>query len=358
MKIELWYDAVAQETDILINDVPVEKNDVYGFLYPVRNYPIQSWLYPNGSWKGIEYQIVDLARDENVNLVFHGRKYDYDDVCKCLSGNKMIQVSFVEWDVCARYDELFSDLLSTLKNNDSTIRKLFSLLETVSDYNVEFDVSVEDTDWVYHIRDNNDLDKADESRNISCCIVHDSFFSSYDKLHDLMVLTRSLRVPADAIFCCFDKEETKTDYEYYARSFKRMNFHFCLEGGDYIKEAKAKYGFPAIVKLKIEKCGEISRILCAAYSKIKEDTQSEFNKLKKNIVSLNRYEKERYQSIKLLRDNADRFRYGMELVYKYINILLSISKENKDEVFHYECIDKLNENINLYLNVKSFGEVN
>ena len=71
MKIELWYDAAAQETDILINDVPVEKNDVYGFLYPVRNYPIQSWLYPNGSWKGIEYQITDLARDEDVDLVFH-----------------------------------------------------------------------------------------------------------------------------------------------------------------------------------------------------------------------------------------------------------------------------------------------
>lgn len=357
MKIELWYDAAAQETDILINDVPVEKNDVYGFLYPVRNYPIQSWLYPNGSWKGIGYQIVDLARDESVNLVFHGRKCDYDDVCKCLSGSKRIQVSFDEWDACARYDELFSKLLSTLKNNDSTIRKLFSPLETVSDYNVDFDVSIGDADWVYHIRDNDDLVKADDARNMSCCIVHDSFFSSYDKLHDLMVLTRSLRIPADAIFCCFDKEETKADYEYYAQSFKRMNFRFCLEGGDYIKEAKAKYGFPAIVKLKIEKCGEISRILCSAYTKIKEDTQSEFNKLKKNIVSLNQQEKERYQSIKFLRNKADRFRYGMEIVYKYINILLSISKENKDEVFHYECIDKLDENINLYLNAKSFSEV-
>ena len=83
MKIELWYDSVVQETDIVVNGISIGKNDPYGFLYPVRNYPIQSWLYPNGSWKGIEHQIVDLARDENVELSFHGRKYDYDDLEKC-----------------------------------------------------------------------------------------------------------------------------------------------------------------------------------------------------------------------------------------------------------------------------------
>ena len=358
MKIELWYDAVAQETDILINGIPVEKNDVYGFLYPVRNYPIQSWLYPNGSWKGFEYQIVDLARDEDVDLVFHGRKCDYNDVCKYLSKSRMIKLSFVEWDVCTQYDKLFSNLLSTLKSNDSTMRKLMASLRTNIEYKVNFDVSINDTSWAYHIRNDSDLAKADDTRDMSCCIVHNSFFSSYEKLHDLLVLTRSLRIPADAIFCCFDDEETKADYEYYAQSFRRMGFHFCLASKDYITEAKAKYGIPATVKLKIERCGELSKTLCSVYLKIKEGTQDEFNKLKKNIVSLNQREKDRYQSIKLLRDNSDRFRHGMELIYKYIDILLSISKENKDEVFHYECIDKLDENINLYLNAKSFSGVN
>ena len=358
MKIELWYDAVAQETDILINDFPVEKNDIYGFLYPVRNYPIQSWLDPNGSWKGIEYQIVDLARDENVNLVFHGRKCDYEDVCKCLSGNQKMQVDFAEWDVCTRYNELFSNLLSTLIKNDSTIRRLRSPLETVSDSPVDFYVSIEDTDWAYHIRDHDDLARADEATNMSCCIVHDRFFSSYEKLHDLMGLTRSLRVPADAIFCCFDQEEAKADYEYYAQSFRRMSFHFCLESTNYLLEAKTKYGLPAIVKLKIKKCSERIKILCSAYSRIIEETQSEFNLLKKNIVSLNQREKERDQNIKLLRDHTAMLRHGMGLIDQYINILLSVSKENKEEVFHYECIDKLDENIRLYLNANSFSEVN
>ena len=358
MKIELWYDAAAQETDILINDVPVEKNDVYGFLYPVRNYPIQSWLYPNGSWKGIEYQITDLARDEDVDLVFHGRKCDYDDVCKCLSENNTIKLSFTEWDVCTRYDKLFSNLLSTLKSNDSTMRNLMDSLRIGTKSKVNFDVSINDTSWAYHIRNDVDLAKADDTGTMSCCIVHSSFFSSYDKLHDLLVLTRSLKLPADAIFCCFDDEGIKADYEYYAQSFKRMGFRFCLASKDYTTVAKDKYGLPATVELKIEKCGEISKTLCLSYLKIKESTQDEFNKLKKNIVHLNQREKDRYQSIKLLRDNSDRFKHGMELICKYIDILLSISKENKEEVFHYECIDKLDENINLYLNEKSFSEVN
>lgn len=358
MKIELWYDAVAQETDILLNDVPVGKNDVYGFLYPVRNYPIQSWLYPNGSWKGVEYQIVDLARDENVNLIFHGRKCDYDDVCKCLSKCKILDLCFVEWDVCVRYDELFSTLLSTLQNNDSIIQKLLSSLKINIEYPANLDVLMEDTDCVYHINDDADLAKADDAKDISCCIVHNSFFASYDKLHDLLTLTRSLRLPPDAIFCCFDDKETKDAYEYYAQSFKRMRFRFGLENEDRITETKEKYGHPASVKLKIEKCGEIAKALCLAYSKIKEDTQSEFNKLKKNIVALDQYEKERFQTMKHLRGSLDRFRYGMEFVCKYIDILLSVSKENKDEVFHYECIDKLDENIRLYLNAKSFCEVN
>lgn len=357
MKIELWYDAVAQETDILINGVPVEKNDVYGFLYPVRNYPIQSWLFPNGSWKGIAYQIIDLARDEAVNLVFHGRRCDFDDVCRCLAEQKTIAVTFIEWDVCTRYNELFSKLLSTLMDHDSTIQKLLSSLEIRPDYKTDFSLCQQGANWVCHIREESDLAKAADDRTVRCCIVHNSFLISYDKLYDLLGLTRSLRLPADAIFCCFDKEETKTEYAYYAHSFKRMGFHFCLENDDYAKKAEAKYGLPAIVKLKIEICGELSKQLSSAYSKIKEDTQAEFHSLSKNIVSLTTLEKQRFRSLKLLRDDLYRLSYGMQRICESIDTLFSISKKNKDAVFHYECIDKLDENINLYLNTPSIGEV-
>lgn len=358
MKIELWYDAVAQEIDILLNGIPVEKNDIYGFLYPVRNYPFQSWILPNGSWKGLEYQITDLARDETVEIVFHGRKSDYDDLCAGITDNDVITLKFAEWDVCNRYDELFSNLLSTLKANDSIMRKLMSSLKLRIDYTAKFDVTIPDSNWAYNISCEADLANAEEATDYSCCFVHDAFFTTYEKLQSLLSLTRSLKIPADAIYCCFNSEQRKSDYEYYAKSFKRMNFKFYLEKANYAKDAKEKYGFPSIVRLKIERCGQLSKTLCKAYSHVKEITQDEFNRLKKNIVSLNQQDKDRYQLIKQLRDNADRFKFGMELIYKYIDILLSISKDNKDEVFHYECIDKLDENIGLYLNAKSLGGVN
>jgi len=308
MKMELWYDAVAQETDILLNGTPVEKNDIYGFLYPVRNYPFQSWIQPNGSWKGLEYQIADLARDEAVELVFHGRKFDYDDLCDGISNSDVIIFSFAEWDVCSRYDRLFSNLLSTFKCNDSIMRKRMSSLKIHAEYTVNFDITIPDSSWAYHIYNEADLANADEVKDIGCYFVHDEFFTTYDKLQSLLLLTRSLKIPADAIYCCFNSEQRKSDYEYYAKSFKRMNFQFYLEKDNYTRDAKDKYGLPSIVKLKLERCGELSKTLCKAYLQVKENTQNEFNKLKKNIVSLNQRDKERYQLMKQLRDNADKFR--------------------------------------------------
>ncbi len=357
MNIELWYDAVARESDILLNGVPVEKNDIYGFLYPVRNYPLQSWIHPNGSWKGIEYQITDLARDETVELVFHGRKCDYDDLKVGISGNHVITLKFVEWDVCSKYDKLFSKLLFTLKSNDLVMRELISSLKLCTEYTANFDVVVSESDWAYDIRNEADLDAADEAVDYSCCYVHDEFFTSYEKLQLLLSLTRSLKIPAAAIYCCFKDIQRRDDYEYYAKSFHRMNFKFYLESAGYCKDAKDKYGFPSVVKLRLERCRELLKTLCMAYAQLKDKTQDEFHKLAKNIVSLNQHDSERYQLMKQLRDNADKFRFGMEFIDNYIDILLSVSKDNKEEVFHYECIGKLEENINLYLNAKSIGGV-
>ena len=110
--------------------------------------------------------------------------------------------------------------------------------------------------------------------------------------------------------------------------------------------------------MRIKYCGELLKSLCVSYLKLKERTQDEFNRLKKNIVNLSQQEKQQYQNIKQLRDKLDQFRYGMELIYKYIDILFSVSKDNKEEVLHYECIDKLVENVSLYLDAKSYSGVN
>lgn len=349
MKIELWYDAVAQETDTLVNSVAVEKNDVFGFLYPVRNYPLQSWIYPNGSWKGIEYQIEELARDEDVDLTFHGRKCDYDDLCKCLSENSRITMRYVEWDICGRYDNLFSELLRALKQNDAVIRAQMSAIKCTTSYHVDFNVSEADARWAYSIVNDKDLAEADEFRETRCYYVHSSFFTSYEKMQELLSLTRSLKIPEDAVYCCFADKDTKDAYQYYARAHKRMRFQFCLEETSYPHEAKLKYGHPYIVKQKMGKCSELTSVLQVAYQTVKESTQAEFNILKKSIVNLNRQDKDRYSRIKQLRDSIDWFMIGMEEISGYIDTLLSVSKENKDEVFHYECIDELEKKIELYL---------
>lgn len=350
MNIELWYDAVAQETDILVNGIAAEKNDIFGFLYPVRNYPLQSWIYPNGSWKGIEYQIEELARDEDVSLTFHGREWDYDDLCQCLSQNKRITTNFVEWDVCSRYDSLFSELLRVLKEKDAGIRAQMTALWCETGNPADFEVSDEDMHWVYTITGDSDLAEAHEAGEIHCYYVRSSFFTSYEKLHELLVLTRSLKVPADAVYCCFAEPEKKEAYEYYAQAHKRMHFRFCLEETDDYQKASKKYIQPQTVKLKIKKCRELLRILPDPYQKAKESTQAEFNTLKKSIVNLERQARNRYERIKQLRDNIDWFVVGMNEISGYIDTLLSVSKENKEDVFHYECIDELEKKIKIYLN--------
>lgn len=358
MKIELWYDAVVQETDILINNIPVEKNDIYGFLYSVRNYPIQSWLYPTGSWKGIEYQLTDLARDEHIDLVFNGRKCDFEDLQNCLCKNQNINLSFIEWDICQRYDELFSKLLSTLKSNDDIINASLSAILPDFEHNVNFGSSDSELDWAYNIYNDDDLLNFNNDHGYRCCYVHDSYFTAYEKLHDLLTLTRSLEIPADAIFCFFKDNQTKNDYQYYANAYKKMSFSFCEEVENMTDKAFTKYGRTSVVRQKIKKCYELCEELSAAYIRIKEFTQDDFIKFKKNIVSLNEIESENYYKIKHLRDNADKFRYGIDTIHKYIDTLLSVSKDNKDEVFHYECIDKFEENVTLYLNAKTLSEVN
>lgn len=358
MKIELWYDVVAQEIDIIVNDVAVEKNDIFGFLYPVRNYPLQTWLYPDGSWKGIEYQLMDLAREEYIELIFHGRKSDYKDIEKCLQHNEKIKMKFFDWNVCSRYDSLLNNLIKNLKNNERELNKKLSLLKINSHCTTDFDIKIKDSSWCCHIYDDADLATADNNANKRCCYVHESFFTSYDKLQKLHWLTRSLKMPSDAIYCCFKDVEKKRDYSYYARAYPKMKFQFTLETNDYITESKNKYGEPSIVNLKILKCSEVLKTLYCTYSQIQEKAQIELRKLAKKFVELKSEEKKLYEKYKQLLHNLSLFLQGIKQIYEYIDVLFSISKENKEEIFHYECINKLNEKIDTFLNIKSFGEVN
>lgn len=349
MKVEIWHDSVAQEIDVLINDVAVDKNDIFGFLYPVRNYPLQTWLYPDGSWKGLEYQLIDLARENTIELIFHGRKIDFDDVKKCLENNSQIQLEFVEWDICQKYDELLGNLINKLEIKNTATKKQLGFLGFKSLNDVEFP-EFEDTDeWSCHIETDNDLIEADENKDKRCCYVHDTFFTSYEKLKDIQRLTRSLRMPRNAIYCCFDTEEKKDNYFYYAQSVPKMNFTFCLESEDYKLSAKTKYGAPSSVRWKIKKCSTLLKTLHKEYTTTLNEIKQEYGNLAKKVVNLNVEEKIRFENIRQLCGEFEPFIVALKHICDYIDILFSVSKENKEEVFHYECIDVLYEKTNDFL---------
>lgn len=357
MQIELWYDTVACETDIALNGMPVEKNDIFGFLYPVRNYPLQTWLYPDGSWKGLEYQLVELAREEDIELIFHGRATDYEDIENCLKQNKQIKTVFAEWDVCSKYEELLAELFKQLKHNDALIKEhLADLNRTEEAFHFHMEsFHIEDKSWSCHLYKDADLIEADENRNKCCCYVHQGFFTSFDQLQKLQWLTRSLRMAADGIYCCFDNEKDKKDYAYYAQSFLSMRFHFCSETEDYLTESKKKYGYPVVLRMKMQEMGKLLYELCVCYRELEEDVREDFHDLAQRYIELNTVEKTYYEKYKMLNYYLRVFVQGMEKVQAHMNILFSVSKNGKqkeenEEIYHYKCIDKLGEQMAVFLN--------
>lgn len=353
MNIELWYDSVAQETDIKVNGKPVEKNDIFGFLYPIRNYPLQNWLYSDGSWSGFEYQLTDLAREEEVNIVFHGREVDFRDLEECLKNNEKFHTEFCEWDICKKYDILLDNLVKRLKENDVWLKKQMNSVNIKSNYKLDFNIDTNDCKWYCDIYDDSDFVQADDNKEKCCCYVHESFFTAYEKLNQLHRLTRSLKMPGDGIYCCFEDESKKNDYQYYARTFPRMRFRFVSENEDYTAEPKIKYGMPYKVKLKIKKCKILFNELCEAYANISKNGKNEYSKLCQRISQLNNKERIMLDNYKKLLYNIELTLKGIEQIKSYVDILFSVSKENKEEVFHYECIDKLNEKIETFLKLKT-----
>lgn len=351
MKVEIWHDSVAQEIDVLINDTAIDKNDIFGFLYPVRNYPLQTWLYPDGSWKGLEYQLMDLARENDVELIFHGRKTDYDDVKKCLENNRQISLKFAEWDIYQKYDNLFENLLNKLEIKNTAIKNQLDFLGIKSFNNTQFPNFEDTAEWACHIKNDNDLIAADENNEKRCCYVHDVYFTSYEKLKDVQRLTRSLKMPRDAIYCCFDTKEKLDNYFYYAQSMPKMDFTFCLESDDYKNASKLKYGIPANALLKIKKCSTLLKTLHSDYTNTLKEIKQDYENLARKIVNLNINEQIKFENIRQLCGEFEPFIISLKQICDYIDILLSVSKDNKDEVFHYECIDTLYKKTNEFLKI-------
>ena len=92
MNIVFDYHPAEPKTELTINGVA--HSDMYDELGAVCGYPIQSWLYPRGSWKGLRKALNDLARGRVMCIEFIGRETDFDDFRDALEGMENAALSF------------------------------------------------------------------------------------------------------------------------------------------------------------------------------------------------------------------------------------------------------------------------
>lgn len=239
MKIEFWYDPVYTETSIRINGNWQDDSDIYAFLYPVRRYPLQTWLRGAGSWPGIVQQLKDISRGEKIDLEFHGRDIDFQDLYAAVKEMDVLKVTYAEWDILSLYNDKIHLLEENVLKLEEKIPMKISMTDQIMNLrNKQFT----DEDWMVSVTSEEELQWAERDSRI-CCRVDSCILDSLEKLTDVERLAGSLRRPMDAICCCFSDSAVKEAFEAYALEFTGMQFVFALNSEQSWKEKLwAKYG--------------------------------------------------------------------------------------------------------------------
>ncbi len=264
MKIELIYDPVAPATTVWVNGQAADITDMYGFLYPVRNCLLQTWLYPSGSWQGLAYQLKELARGDDIELIFYGRQEDYVDVTAAVANLNKINLRFCAWDSALEYESAFlkldfqmqkilDDAEATQHKDDEeavTRKKMIELYPETVDALTKIRKAV-CSDWLREIESEADYSKVDQEA-LSCCIVTDSYMDSYEKLEHLDALTRSMRRSKDMICCYLPDDERRKQFSSYANQYTKQTISFV--GSDletYKEKLYDKYGKAYLLRQKL-----------------------------------------------------------------------------------------------------------
>lgn len=270
MHIRLTYDPIKPETVVAIDGQPTDKNDIYGFLYPVRHCLLQTWLKPSGSWQGLARQIRELARGEDVQLTFAGREQDLADLENALREESGLTLSFEPLDpaVCirslfARAEGLLEEILDKnlpQEEGKKTANDLFPHLAE----QIEQAMHGEDAPWCVTVAGDGDLRRADQTP-LACCLVAESYLDGYEKLEKLNRLTRSMRRSGDMICCVISDDAKRADFEHYAKQYDFRDIRFAKdeEGKDRLWE---KYGVCWSLRIRLAAYHRAGRVLadCAA----------------------------------------------------------------------------------------------
>lgn len=268
MKIELKYDPVKPETLVFIDGKMTNRSDIYGFLYPVRHCLLQTWLMPSGSWSGLAWQLQELSRGEDMELVFCGRAEDFEDVQSALKDMDGLSLQLHQADPMKSYDELFEQMDSQIalmldehvqQHERKTLADLFP--ETARRIgNLRNAVP---GDWKRMICSESDFRQADQEE-LCCCFVSEAYLDSYEKLEKLRDLTRSLRRSQDMICCCVEDAEKRADFAHYAAQYEDLRVRFDSEE-TCLPLLERKYGTAYRLRYKFRKYEEILTLLNQCY---------------------------------------------------------------------------------------------
>lgn len=271
-KIVFLYDYIKPELYILIDGVPVQENDIYGFLYPVKNYILQTWLQPNGSWTGLAEQIKVLARGGDVQIDFIGREIDYNDVMKTLENQDYITTRFREFSLEDYYKQKIIQFNRTAKSiiEPGNLSDKYALEHTqvfMKDvYPNQYEKVLSGMfrtlpSWYKTIANEKDFKEADKTQNC-CCIAEDSYLDSYDKLTSLTQLLRSLRKSEDMICCCISDDAKREEFHKYANQVLHKNFNFTNSlNSVVVQQMQEKFGTSISMRERISDCFAIKSVL-------------------------------------------------------------------------------------------------
>lgn len=127
MRIDLWYDPIRLCTDVFLDRVPVPKEDPYGFLYAVRQYPLEGWVKKSSRFQGLENAVEDYSRGEKVKIVFHGSPVFFGCLPESRPG---LSVECEEWHPEQQYPDFFRDLSDAMEEILAPLPVLTELTST------------------------------------------------------------------------------------------------------------------------------------------------------------------------------------------------------------------------------------
>lgn len=127
MRIDLWYDPVRLCTDVSLDGVPVPKEDPYGFLYAVRQFPLEGWVKKSSRFQGLENVVEDYSRGEAVKIVFHGSPVFFGCLPESRPG---LSVECEAWHPEEQYPDFFRDLSDAMEEILAPLPVLTELTST------------------------------------------------------------------------------------------------------------------------------------------------------------------------------------------------------------------------------------